>query len=62
MENKNQNDLFLIEKQNQEIQKLKSIIMELYNIIKYTYENNDLKLINKCYGAIIFLLKDILDF
>jgi hypothetical protein len=62
MENKNQNDLFLIEKQNQQIQKLKSIIMELYNIIKYTYENNDLKLINLTFGSIIFLLKDILDF
>ncbi len=61
IENKNQNDLFLIEKQNQQIEKLKSIITDLYNIIKYTYENNDLKLINKCYGVITLLLKDILD-
>lgn len=47
--------------QNQEIQKLKSIINDLYNIIKYTYENNDLNLLNKCYGVITLLIKDILD-
>ena len=51
-----------MENENQEIQKLKSIITDLYNIIKYTYENNDLKLINLTFGSIIFLLKDILDF
>ena len=50
-----------MENENQEIQKLKSIIIELYNIIKYTYENNDLKLLNVTYGVITLLIKDILD-
>lgn len=62
MENKNQNDLSLIQKQKQQINKLKSIIMELYNIIKCSYDEGNLKLLNLIYGVITQLVNDVLNY
>jgi len=42
-----------------EIKKLKSIILELYGIIKYTNEYQDIKLINLIAGIYTLLMKEL---
>jgi|TARA_R100001440_G_scaffold16001_3_gene27147 hypothetical protein len=44
---------------NDEIKKLKSIILELYGIIKYTNEYQDIKLINLIAGIYTLLMKEL---
>jgi hypothetical protein len=61
MENKNYNQIVLIENKNKEIKKLKSIILDMYAIMKCAEEEDNIKIINLTYGTITILLKDILD-
>lgn len=42
-----------------EIKKLKSIILELYGIIKYTNEYQDIKLINLIAGIYTLLMEEL---
>ena len=44
---------------NAEIKKLKSIILEMYGIIKYTNEYKDLKLINLISGIYTLLMDEL---
>ena len=46
---------------DKEIKELKSIILELYSIIKAAEEEDNIKIINLTYGTITILLKQILD-
>jgi len=50
-----------IKDKDKEIKELKSIILELYSIIKCAEEEDNLKIINITYGTITILLKQILD-
>jgi len=50
-----------IKDKDKEIKELKSIILELYSIIKCANEEDNLKIINLTYGTITILLKQILD-
>jgi hypothetical protein len=50
-----------IKTKNEEIKKLKSIILELYSIIKCAEDEDNIKIINLTYGTITILLKQILD-
>lgn len=61
MENKNYNQITLIKSQNEEIKKLKSIILDMYAIMKCAEEEDNVKIINLTYGTLTLLLKDILD-
>lgn len=61
MENKNNNTLCLIKKQNEEIKKLKSIILDMYAIIKCAEDEDSIKIINLTYGTLTLLLKEVLD-
>jgi hypothetical protein len=58
MENKNYNQITIIEKQNEEIKKLKSIILDMYAILKCANEEDNVKIINLTYGTLTLLLKD----
>lgn len=44
---------------NDKIQILKDFIKELFNIIKYTRNNNDLHLLKLTYGAIYIQCKEL---
>jgi len=61
MENKNYNQISLMKKQNEEIKKLKSIILDMYAIMKCANEEDNVNIINLTYGTLTLLLKDILD-
>lgn len=61
MENKNYNQITLIKSQQQQIKKLKSIILDMYAIIKCAEDEDSIKIINLTYGTLTLLLKDILD-
>jgi hypothetical protein len=61
MENKNYNQITLIEKQNEEIKKLKSIIMDMYAILKCANEEDNVKIINLTYGTLTLLIKDVMN-
>jgi len=61
MENKNSNQIILIEKQNIEIKKLKSIILNMYSIIKCCNDEDNLNLLNLTYGTITILIRDIMN-
>tara|TARA_R110002096_G_C14551607_1_gene719246 strand:- start:62 stop:238 length:177 start_codon:yes stop_codon:yes gene_type:complete len=50
-----------IKDKDKEIKELKSIILELYSIIKCANEEDNLKIINLTYGTITILLRQILD-
>jgi len=50
-----------IQDKNKEIKELKSIILELYSIIKAAEDEDNIKIINLTYGTITILLKQILD-
>ena len=50
-----------IKDKDKEIKELKSIILELYTIIKAAEEEDNIKIINLTYGTITILLKQILD-
>ena len=50
-----------IKDKDKEIKELKSIILELYSIIKAAEEEDNIKIINLTYGTITILLKQILD-
>jgi len=61
MENKNYNQITLMKKQNEEIKKLKSIILDMYAIIKCAEDEDSIKIINLTYGTLTLLLKEVLD-
>lgn len=61
MENKNYNQITLIKSQNEEIKKLKSIILDMYAIIKCAEDEDSIKIINLTYGTLTLLLKEVLD-
>jgi len=61
MENKNSNQIVLIEKQNIEIKKLKKVIIDMYAIMKCAEEEDSIKIINLTYGTLTLLLKDIMN-
>lgn len=61
MENKNYNQITLIESQKEEIKKLKKVIIDMYAIMKCANEEDNIKIINLTYGTLTILLKDILD-
>lgn len=50
-----------IKDKDKEIKELKSIILELYSIIKCCHDEDNIKIINLTYGTITILLKQILD-
>ncbi len=50
-----------IKDKDKEIKELKSIILELYTIIKAAEDEDNIKIINLTYGTITILLKQILD-
>lgn len=50
-----------IKDKDKEIKELKSIILELYSIIKCANDEDNVKIINLTYGTITILLKQILD-
>ena len=50
-----------IQDKNKEIKELKSIILELYSIIKAAEDEDNIKIINLTYGTITILLKQILN-
>jgi len=50
-----------IKDKDKEIKELKSIILELYSIIKCANEEDNLKIIQLTYGTITILLRQILD-
>jgi len=57
----NLNMIRQIQDKNKEIKELKSIILELYSIIKAAEDEDNIKIINLTYGTITILLKQILD-
>lgn len=61
MENKNQNDLSLIQKQKEQINKLKKVILDIYAILKCANEKDSIKIINLTYGVITILVKETID-
>ena len=61
MENKNYNQITLIESQKEEIKKLKKVIIDMYAIMKCCEEEDNIKIINLTFGTLTILLKDILD-
>lgn len=61
MENKNYNQITLIKSQQQQIKKLKKVILDMYAIMKCAEEEDNVKIINLTYGTLTLLLKDILD-
>lgn len=61
MENKNYNQITLIKSQQEEIKKLKSIILDMYAIIKCAEDEDSIKIINLTYGTLTLLLKEVLD-
>ena len=61
MENKNYNQITLIDEQQKEIKKLKKVIIDMYAIMKCANEEDNIKIINLTYGTLTILLKDILD-
>ena len=61
MENKNYNQITLIEKQKEEIKKLKSIILDMYAILKCANEEDSIKIINLTYGTLTLLLKNVMN-
>ena len=61
MENKNNNTLCLIEKQKEEIKKLKSIILDMYAILKCANDEDSVKIINLTYGTLTLLLKNVMN-
>ena len=61
MENKNYNQITLIESQQKEIKKLKKVILDMYAIMKCANDEDSIKIINLTYGTLTLLLKDILD-
>lgn len=50
-----------IKDKDKEIKELKSIILELYSIIKCANDESNVKIINLTIGTITILLKQILD-
>ena len=50
-----------IKDKDKEIKELKSIILELYSIIKCANEEDNIKIINLTFGTITILLRQILD-
>ena len=50
-----------IKDKDKEIKELKSIILELYSIIKCCHDEDNIKIINLTIGTITILLKQILD-
>jgi len=61
MENKNYNQITLIEKQKEEIKKLKSIILDMYAILKCANDEDSIKIINLTYGTLTLLLKNVMN-
>jgi len=61
MENKNNNQITLIDSQKEEIKKLKSIILDMYAILKCANDEDSVKIINLTYGTLTLLLKETLD-
>lgn len=61
MENKNYNQITLIEKQKEEIKKLKSIILDMYAILKCANEEDNVKIINLTYGTLTLLIKNVMN-
>ena len=61
MENKNYNQITLIESQKQEIKKLKSIILDMYAILKCANDEDNVKIINLTYGTLTLLIKDVMN-
>lgn len=61
MENKNYNQITLIKSQQQQIKKLKKVILDMYAIIKCAEDEDSIKIINLTYGTLTLLLKDVLD-
>jgi len=61
MENKNYNQITLIEKQKEEIKKLKSIILDMYAILKCANDEDNVKIINLTYGTLTLLLKNVMN-
>lgn len=61
MENKNSNQITLIENKNEEIKKLKKVIIDMYAIMKCAEEEDSIKIINLTYGTLTLLLKDIMN-
>ncbi len=61
MENKNYNQITLIEKQKEEIKKLKSIILDMYAIMKCANDEDSVKIINLTYGTLTLLLKNVMN-
>ena len=57
----NLNMIRQIQDKNKEIKELKSIILELYSIIKAAEDEDNIKIINLTYGTITILLKQILN-
>jgi len=61
MENKNYNQITLIEKQKEEIKKLKSIILDMYAILKCANEEDNINIINLTYGTLTLLIKNVMN-
>jgi hypothetical protein len=61
MENKNYNQITLIKNKNEEIKKLKSIILDMYAIIKCANDEDNVKIINLTYGTLTLLIKDVMN-
>lgn len=61
MENKNYNQITLIKSQQQQIKKLKKVILDMYAIIKCAEDEDSIKIINLTYGTLTLLLKEVLD-
>ncbi len=61
MENKNYNQITLIESQKEEIKKLKSIILDMYAILKCANDEDNVKIINLTYGTLTLLIKDVMN-
>ena len=57
----NLNMIRQIQDKNKEIKELKSIILELYSIIKAAEDEDNIKIINLTIGTITILLKQILN-
>jgi hypothetical protein len=61
MENKNYNQITLIENQKEEIKKLKSIILDMYAILKCANEEDNINIINLTYGTLTLLIKNVMN-
>ena len=57
----NLNMIRQIQDKNKEIKELKSIILELYSIIKAAEDEDNIKIINLTIGTITILLRQILN-